>query len=129
VLPLIRCFVGTVVNEDLSELSAVMPSYLRSGGLPVMRLVRSAVKDRPEDFIGGLQLRTLVLTGEHDRFSPPEWAQHLAELALAVASRYRGRITPALPSPPRQTPLFTRPYSPGRVAIPSRRWCGSVTPP
>jgi len=71
VVAVVRRLVGTVLNEELAELWQVKLSYLRSGGLLLMPLVRSAVKDRPENVIGGLQQSTLVLTGERDRFSTP----------------------------------------------------------
>jgi len=49
--------------------------------VPVVSLVRSALADRPEERIGSLRLPTLVLTGEHDRISTPDWCHQLAELS------------------------------------------------
>ena len=47
--------------------------------------VRSVLRDRPEDVAGKLGLPVLVITGAPDRFAPPAWAEHLAELC---AGRY-----------------------------------------
>jgi pimeloyl-ACP methyl ester carboxylesterase len=80
---LLTRFVDTVVHEKLSELPAVLPWYFSSGGLPWLRLVRSAVMDRPEDRVQCLHPPVLVLAGDRDRFAPPEWAMQLAELASA----------------------------------------------
>ena len=71
--------VRTVAREKLAELPAVMPAYLRSGGLSWLRLVSSSVTDRPEDVQTPVP-PTLVVTGERDRFAPPAWAGQLARL-------------------------------------------------
>lgn len=78
---LLARFVGTVAHEQLSELPAVLPWYVRSGGLPWLRLVRSVMQDRPEDLVGRLGLPVQVMSGERDRFAPPGWSAHLATLA------------------------------------------------
>ena len=82
-LPPLRRVVATLAREELPELSAVIPSYLRSGGLDLMRLIRSIMRDQPEDATGDLVRPVLVMIGERDRVAPPSWAQHLAHLSDA----------------------------------------------
>jgi len=76
---LVLRLVRTVARERLAELPAVMPAFLRSGGLSWLRMVWSSVTDRPED-VPTLLTPTLVVTGERDRFSPPAWSRQLATL-------------------------------------------------
>lgn len=71
-------FAITLVRESLPEVPAVLPGYLRSGGLPWLRLVRSCLQERPEERMAGLSMPLLVLTGERDRFAPPAWSARLA---------------------------------------------------
>jgi pimeloyl-ACP methyl ester carboxylesterase len=71
----------TVIHERLSELPAVLPWYVRSGGLSWLRLVGSVITDRPENGVRTLDLPVQVLSGELDRFAPPGWSSHLAGLA------------------------------------------------
>ena len=80
---LLRRAVRTLPHEVPAELPAVIPSYIASGGRPLLQLIRSAMADRPEDQVQQLTTRSFVITGQHDGFAPPAWAQHLAELASA----------------------------------------------
>jgi pimeloyl-ACP methyl ester carboxylesterase len=80
---LIRRAVRTLPHEVPAELPAVIPSYIASGGRPMLRLIRSAMADRPEDQVQRLTMPSVVITGQHDGFAPPVWARHLAELASA----------------------------------------------
>lgn len=73
----------TIRREPAGELGAVVPSYVASGGRPLMRFIRSATSDRPEDRVAGLSMPSVVITGEHDGFAPPSWAERLAALADA----------------------------------------------
>ncbi len=73
-----------------SELPAVLPWYLRSGGLPWLRLAASAVRDRPEDLLADVAPPVVVLTGDRDRLAPPAWAEQLAALASAPSSGLPG---------------------------------------
>ena len=73
-------FFRTIYHEKWSEIPSVVPWHLR-GGFGWLRLVRSVVHDRPEAVAGKLDLPVLVLTGLRDRFAPPVWAEHLAQLA------------------------------------------------
>jgi pimeloyl-ACP methyl ester carboxylesterase len=74
----------TIVHERPAEALAVGPSYLRSGVLPLLRFVRSALPDRPEDLVPRLTMPVLVLTGQRDGLAPPAWAERLAHLARAT---------------------------------------------
>ena len=76
-------FLDTVAREKLPELPTVLPWYIRSGGLPWLRLARSSVRDRPEDLLDDVRRPVLILTGDRDRFAPPSWAEQLATLSSA----------------------------------------------
>ncbi|MEO7260423.1 MAG: alpha/beta fold hydrolase [Jatrophihabitantaceae bacterium] len=82
---LLRRGVRTLARERPAELAAVLPSYLHSGGIGILAMLRDALRDRPEDRVGQLRMPVLVVTGEHDGFAPPAWAHHLATL---TAGRY-----------------------------------------
>ena len=76
---LLRALAATLPRERPGELAAVLPRYLHSGGLPMLRLVRSAMADPMEERIGVLRMPLLVLTGRADRLADPDWARQLAE--------------------------------------------------
>jgi len=80
---LLRRAARTVPHEVPAELPVVLPSYIASGGRPLLQLIRSAMVDRPEDQVQELTMPSVVITGQHDGFAPPAWARHLAELASA----------------------------------------------
>jgi pimeloyl-ACP methyl ester carboxylesterase len=44
---LLRRAIRTLPHEVPAELPAVIPSYIASGGRPLLRLIRSAIADRP----------------------------------------------------------------------------------
>ena len=96
---LLARFLDTVAREKLSELPAVLPWYIASGGLPWLRLAGSSVRDRPEDLLPGVRRPVLVLTGDRDRFAPPAWAQHLATLAKATCFLLPGPHNACFTSP------------------------------
>jgi pimeloyl-ACP methyl ester carboxylesterase len=77
---LLRALAATLPRERPGELAAVLPDYLRSGGLPLVQLLRSGMADRMEERIGELGVPLLVLTGHADRLADPAWARRLAEL-------------------------------------------------
>lgn len=77
---LLRALAATLPRERPGELVAVLPDYLRSGGLPMLRLLRSGMADRMEERIGDLTLPLLVVTGTADRLADPAWAQRLASI-------------------------------------------------
>ena len=111
-------FLDTVARERLPELAAVLPWYLSSGGVPWLRLVGSAVRDRPEDLLAAVRPPVLVLTGDRDRFAPPVWAQYLATLKSARCC--------VLPGP--HNACFTNP-EPMDAALHRevRYWAGTAT--
>ena len=80
---LIHRAVTTMAHEVPAEIPAVLPSYLHSGGLPLVRMLLSALPDRLEDLLPHVQTPVMVLTGERDGFAPPDWARRLALLASA----------------------------------------------
>ena len=80
---LLRRAIRTLPREVPAELPVVIPAYIASGGRPLLRLIRSAMADRPEDQVQQLTMPSVVITGRHDGFAPPAWARHLAELASA----------------------------------------------
>jgi len=73
----------TVVHESIGAAVAAVPSYVRSGGFPLLRLVRSGQADRPEQVLPRLDVPVMVMTGWRDRLSPPTWARQLAQIAGA----------------------------------------------
>jgi pimeloyl-ACP methyl ester carboxylesterase len=79
----LRRLLVTVTREPLGAAAVAVPSYVRSWGLPLLRFVRSALHDRPEDHVRRLRAPALVLTAEADAFCPPVWGQRLADLTGA----------------------------------------------
>jgi pimeloyl-ACP methyl ester carboxylesterase len=73
----------TLPREPTGAAEVAGPSYLRSGGVQLLRFVRSAMADHCEDHIQRLPMAALVLTATRDPFCSPKWAQHLATLAGA----------------------------------------------
>ena len=96
---LLRRAIRTLPHEVLAELPAVIPSYIASGGRPLLRLIRSAMVDRPEDQVHQLTMPSVVITGQHDGFAPPAWARHLAELASAPYVILPGAHNGCFPTP------------------------------
>jgi len=95
----LRRALRTIVHETPAELIAAGPSYLHSGGLPLLRFLLSALPDRPEDLLPRLTAPALVITGEHDGFAPPAWARHLAHLASARCVVLPGAHNAPFPHP------------------------------
>jgi pimeloyl-ACP methyl ester carboxylesterase len=75
---LLRALGTTLPRERPGELLTVLPDYLRSGGLPLLRLLRSGMADRMEERVDDLAVPLLVLTGRADRLADPAWARRLA---------------------------------------------------
>lgn len=88
---------STLPRETAGAVAAALPSYLRSGGLPLLRFVRSALADRPEELLPRLGVPVLVVTGQHDGFAPPAWARHLAGLAGSTGHVLPGAHTCQFP--------------------------------
>lgn len=96
---LLRRAAPTLARERLAELPAVLPSYLHSGGLNLLRFLLDALRDRPEDRVGQLPVPVLVVTGEHDGFAPPAWAHHLATMAAGRCAILPGAHNACFPHP------------------------------
>jgi diacylglycerol kinase (ATP) len=96
---LLRRLLTTVPREAPAELSTVGPSYLASGGLPLLRFLLSALPDQPEQLIVQLPMRALVITGERDGFAPPAWADRLAQLGSAPRQIIPGAHNACFPHP------------------------------
>jgi pimeloyl-ACP methyl ester carboxylesterase len=96
---LVRRAASTILHERPAELLAAGPSYLHSGGLPLLRFLLSALPDRPEDLVPLLTAPVLVITGEHDGIAPPAWARHLAALASAPCVVLPGAHNAPFPHP------------------------------
>ena len=79
----VRAALTTLPRERPAELPAVLPSYLHSGGRPLLRFLGDALADRPERTVVDVAAPVLVLTGRHDGFAPPAWAAALAHAAGA----------------------------------------------
>ncbi|MEE6274121.1 alpha/beta fold hydrolase [Georgenia sp. MJ206] len=92
----------TLPREAGGELPAAVPSYVSSGGVPLLRLLLDAMADRPEDAapeLRALGIPTLVTTGWRDGFAPAAWSRHLAELAGARAVVLPGAHNACFPYP------------------------------
>jgi pimeloyl-ACP methyl ester carboxylesterase len=96
---LLRRAASTVVHERPGELPAVLPSYLHSGGYGVLGMLFDALRDRPEDRVGRLEVPVLTVTGERDGFAPPAWADHLATLAAGRCVVLPGAHNACFPFP------------------------------
>ena len=96
---LLRRLPAALRREPFGEVGVVAPSYVASGGVDFVRFLRTALDDRPEDIIAQLAMPILVLTGEHDSFAPPLWAQHLADLASAPCAVLPGSHNAPYPYP------------------------------
>ena len=72
--------VRTLRHESLGEVPATFREYLR-GGTGVVTLLRTAMADRPDEFVPRVQVPLLVLRGERDRVACGPWAARLAGLA------------------------------------------------
>ena len=71
---------STAYLHDSPKEVVVVPALLR-GNVDVARLVRSGVRDRPEDRIIGLDLQVLLTAGRHDTYAPASWLETLAARA------------------------------------------------
>ena len=78
---LLRAASVTIPHENAAELPALAPSLARSGGIGLLRFLRSALGDHPEDLVPKLGVPTLFMTGQRDGLAPPGWTRHLADLA------------------------------------------------
>ncbi len=96
---LLRRLPAALRPEPFGDVGVVAPSFVASGGVDFVRFLRTALDDRPEDTIAQFTMPILILTGEHDDFAPPLWAQHLANLASAPCSVLPGAHNSPYPYP------------------------------
>jgi pimeloyl-ACP methyl ester carboxylesterase len=76
--PLLAAFARTAVRESPSVVPTVLPSYLKAGPRRLVRSIRSAQADAPEDLLPSVTCPVTVVTGEDDALCPPEWIHRLA---------------------------------------------------
>ncbi|MFJ8150239.1 alpha/beta fold hydrolase [Streptomyces sp. NPDC096048] len=76
--PLLRAATRTAVREPAGLLGAVVPDYFRAGPLRLIRYLKSALGDRPEETLPGLGCPVLLAAGAHDPLAPPDWIEHAA---------------------------------------------------
>jgi pimeloyl-ACP methyl ester carboxylesterase len=70
-------------HERWGELPQAIPSVLASGVVSMIRLLRSALHERPEELGGPLPMPGFVVTSTLDPVAPVPWARQLAELTGA----------------------------------------------
>jgi pimeloyl-ACP methyl ester carboxylesterase len=80
-LPLARAFARTAWWESPAVLPTLLPSYARAGVPRLVRYLRSAQADAPEDTLPTVTHPVTVAGGEHDALSPPDWIRTLADRA------------------------------------------------
>jgi pimeloyl-ACP methyl ester carboxylesterase len=67
----------TYLHERPRELVLTVPDFARGGGR-LAQYLRSALRDRPEDRVGAVDVPVLLLRGRRDALCPVPWAQRLA---------------------------------------------------
>lgn len=75
---LLRPLARTAAHEPLGLLPATVPYYLRGGPQAVLRFLRSAQADEPEQVITRVSCPVLLARGEHDHLAPRWWLDRLA---------------------------------------------------
>ncbi|MGV9251158.1 alpha/beta fold hydrolase [Streptomyces sp. NPDC003697] len=80
-LPLAAAFARTAVHENPAVLPALLPHYAGAGAGRLVRYIRSAQADRPEDVLPSVTCPVVVAGGRHDALCPPAWLHHLARRA------------------------------------------------
>ncbi len=73
--------VPTAFRRDSVRELVVVPDYLR-GHRRALKLIRSAVRDRPEEGLARLPLPVTVTAGRYDTFAPRAWLETLAASAV-----------------------------------------------
>ncbi|MEU6807452.1 alpha/beta hydrolase [Streptomyces sp. NPDC046831] len=85
-LPLAAAFARTAVHENPAVLPALLPHYAGAGVGRLVRYLRSAQADSPEDALPSVACPVLVAGGRDDALCPPGWMHDLARRAP------RGRV-------------------------------------
>ncbi len=71
---------STAYRHDSPKEAVVVPDLLR-GNVGVARIIRSGMRDRPEERITGLELPVLLTAGRYDSYAPASWLETLAACA------------------------------------------------
>lgn len=79
--PLVRAFMRNSRHEPPGLMPVTWPYYARGGPRSLVRYLRSAQRDRPEDLITSITCPVTVVRGQHDAFCPAAWADELAASA------------------------------------------------
>lgn len=67
----------TSAFEPPGQLRYTLPDYLR-GGRRFREYLSSALDDRPEEYIGRIEVPVIAARGRHDHFASQQWVQRLA---------------------------------------------------
>lgn len=104
--PLVPAALRDLRHESAGLIPVLWPYFARGGPISLLRFIRSAQHDRPEDLIRSIECPVTVVRGVHDPFCPATWAAQLAASAPdgqlvtapgAHAFPYRrGRLTAAI---------------------------------
>lgn len=116
----------TIVREGRGVAEVTVPSYVHSGGLPLLRFVRSALLDRPEVAVHEVGVPVTVMTGRDDAFCPPAWGAELARRAGTVCHVLEGGHTAQYENPLGADELLRGAARDGRTTCSP---CGSRTVP
>jgi pimeloyl-ACP methyl ester carboxylesterase len=79
--PLAPAILRDLRYESPRLISVLWPYFVRGGPISMLRFIRSAQRDRPEDLITSVRSPVTVIRGEHDAFCPATWAGRLAASA------------------------------------------------
>lgn len=101
--PLVGAFARTAVHEVPGVVPTVLPSYLKAGPRRLLRYIRSAQADAPEDVLSSVTCPVTVVAGAHDALCPPEWAACLTHRA----GRGRSVLVPGAHAFPHRYPAVT----------------------
>ncbi len=80
---LVTRYCRTLWRESPAELVSVRRSLVAGGVSRVVRLIESAIADRPEQLIAQSPVPIMILAGKHDRVASPTWCRQLADLGGA----------------------------------------------
>jgi len=78
---LLRAYFRDSAHEPLDLWRTTLPGCARVGATTLLRLVRSARHDRPEDAVADVRCPVLVVRGERDALCPAHWAEGLGAAA------------------------------------------------
>ncbi len=79
--PLVRAALRDLRHEPVGLVPVTGPDFIRGAPVPLLRFIRSAQHDRPEDLITSVRCPVTVVRGQQDAFCPAAWAAELAAAA------------------------------------------------